>query len=122
MRCQSLFIPSHDRFATDVDSALGGLGEHPSPGEMLAACVASCMLSMIAYTGKNKGFATEGISIRAACAEGSRGVGSLVFDVDVPMPAAPAVRRLMEGAAASCPVGNSLHPEVKKDIRWHWAD
>lgn len=122
MRCHTLFNPSQDSFYTDVASGLGGLGEHPSPGDMLASCVASCMLSMIAYTGKNKGFETEGISISAACAEGKRGVGSLLFDVDVPMPTSPVVRKMMEGAVASCPVGNSIHPDVEKKICWHWAD
>lgn len=122
MRCHTQYTPSNDSFTTDVAAALGGLGVHPSPADMLASCVASCMLSMIAYTGKNKGFDTKGISIKASCAEGARGIGSLVFDIHVPVPTTPMARKMMEKAVDSCPVGNSLHPDIEKKIEWHWAE
>ena len=122
MRCHTEFYnATRTRVVTDVDAAMGGLGEQPSPGDLLAATVASCMLSMVAYTGKRKGFETAGICIQAACGEGAQGVGSLHFDITVPMPTQPQQRRLMEAAVASCPVGNSLHPDIPKVLHWHWA-
>lgn len=122
MRCRTVYSPSQDSFATDVAADLGGKGEHPSPGNMLASCVASCMLSMIAYTGQNKGFATDGIIIRAACGEGKRGIGSIRIHITVPAPVSPEARKLMEAAVVSCPVGNAIHPGIKKEITWQWAD
>lgn len=123
MRCHSVFHSEQPaEFSTDVDAQLGGLGRLPSPGDMLAATVASCMLSMIAYTGAKKGFPTEEVRISAACGEGKQGVGSLHFEIHVPMPTSDHTRRLMEAAVANCPVGNSLHPDIAKNIVWHWAD
>lgn len=123
MRCHTVFhSPLREEFLTDVVASEGGHGEYPCPGDALAAVVASCMLSMIAHTGKRKGFETEGICIEATCGEGSQGIGSLVFEVTVPMKTTPLERRLIEAAVANCPVGNSLHPDIPKKMIWNWAD
>ncbi len=123
MRCRTEFDkPTHPEMNTDVSTDLGGMGEYPSPGELLAATVASCMLSMISFTGRRKGFPTQGISICAACAEGKQGVGSLRFSITVPCPLSPQQRTMVEAAVASCPVGNSIHPDIPKIIEWNWAD
>ncbi len=122
MRCQTDFEASHATFTTDVASGIGGKGEQPSPGEMLAACVASCMLSMIAFSGSKKGFETEGVAIRAAYESGEKGISALIFDITVPMPTTTATRRIMEGAVKSCPVGAAISPQVEKRINWHWAE
>ncbi len=121
MRCQSRFNSSGIEFATDVDAALGGQGIYPSPGQMLACCVASCMLSMIAYTGAQKGFETEGICIHAGYESGASGITALVFEIEVPMESTPIARRMMEAAVKNCPVGKSIAPEVEKRIIWRFA-
>lgn len=123
MRCHTSFFDAERAgFSTDVDAAMGGKGELPSPGDMLAATVASCMLSMVAHTGAHKGFDPAGISIQSACGEGTQGIGSLHFDITVPMPTTPQQRRYIQAAVANCPVGNSLHPDIPKEITWHWAE
>lgn len=123
MRCHMEFFgPARAQFSTDVGRSMGGRGEQPTPGDLLAATVASCMLSMVAHTGAVKGFETAGICILAACGEGPRGIGSLELDITVPMPTTPQQRRFIEGAVANCPVGNSLHPDIAKHITWHWAE
>ncbi len=122
LRCQSRFFSSGAPFAPDIDSALGGQGIYPSPGEMLACCVASCMLSMIAYTGAQKEFETEGITIKAGYEASGKGITALKFDIAVPVVTSPAVRRFMEAAVKNCPVGNAIAPEVEKRIHWQWAE
>lgn len=122
MRCHTTYTPSGDEFTTDVASSQGGHGQHPSPADMLASCVASCMLSMIAYTGASKGFDTDGIFIKATCGEGLRGIGSLLIDIHVPHPLTSSQRSMMIGAVNTCPVGQSLHPDIEKKITWHWEE
>ena len=122
MRCHSIFSPSGDTFATDVPAAIGGRGEHPSPGDMLAACVASCMLSMLAFTATRKGVDTEGACIKARCTEGPRGIGTLEMDITMPHNLPHDTRKVLAAAVRSCPVGNAIHPEVEKKITWHWPE
>lgn len=122
MRCHTVFTTCEGEAMTDIPQALGGIGEYPAPAQMLAACVASCMLSMIAYTGRNKGFETNGIGIRAAAVERNNGISALLFDIHVPVPTTPEARRYMKGAVASCPVGRSISEDIRKEIHWNWSD
>lgn len=120
IRCHTTFRPSQCEFTTDVSAAMGGAGENPSPAAMLAASVASCMLSMIGWLGNNKGFDTTGISIAAGFAEEKGVISALSFDITVPMELTAPQKRMLEGAVKSCPVGNAIAPTVQKIIRWNY--
>ncbi len=122
MRCYSNFTPSGTTFATDVPTALGGRGEFPTPAAMLAATVASCMLSMIAYTAARRQVQAEGICIKAACTEGENGICGIELQITVPTALTHTDRKAIEAAARSCPVGKALHPDIRKNITWQWAD
>lgn len=121
MRCATQFPQGHAAFVTDVGSALGGLGEQPSPAQMLAAAVASCMASMMAYMGARRELKTEGISIAAGYEEGKSGITALNFCITVPHPTTPAERAVLEAAVKNCPVGAAIAPTVTKNITWDWA-
>lgn len=120
IRCHTTYQPSGKEFTTDVSTAMGGAGEHPSPAAMLAASVASCMLSMMGWLGKNKGFDTTGISIAAGFTEDKGVISELSFDITVPMELTAPQQRMLEGAVKSCPVGNAIAPAVQKNIRWNY--
>lgn len=122
MRVHTTYPDRTGTATTDVSEALGGLGKYPSPGEMLAACVASCMTSMIAHTAKAKGFSCEGLAIHAKVVEHLRGIASLTFHIKVPVPTTPEARRYMETAVNTCPVGRSISADIPKEISWEWAE
>ncbi len=122
LRCYTDFSPSATTFVTDIPKALGGRGEYPTPADMLAATVASCMLSMVAYTAARRYVPADGICIKAACTEDVNGITSLEFDISVPHTVANSDRIVLEAAARSCPIGRAIHPDIKKKITWHWAD
>lgn len=121
IRCHTTYQPSGKEFTSDVSAAMGGAGEHPSPAAMLAASVASCMLSMIGWLGQNKGFDTTGISIAAGFTEEKGVISALHFDITVPMALTAPQQRMLEGAVKSCPVGNAIAPTVQKDIHWNFS-
>lgn len=121
MRCHSTYTSGQAQFTTDVPAALGGRGEMPCPADMLASCVASCMLSMIAYMGQNKGIPTEGISIRSAAKSDNSGICELSFDITAPAALDEKSRKILSAAAQACPVGHAIADRVQKVITWHWA-
>ena len=121
MRCRSNFPQGNAVFTTDVGSALGGLGEQPSPAQLLAAAVASCMASMMAFMGARRGIDTTGISIQAGYEEGKHGITALNFHITFPRPCTEADRTVLEGAAKACPVGAAIAPTVQKKISWTWV-
>ena len=122
MRCYTNFSPSATTFATDIPTALGGRGEFPTPADMLAATVASCMLSMIAYTATTRNISTNGTCIKAACTEGENGISVIELTINVPTSVPHHDRKVLEAAARSCPIGRAIHPDIEKKITWHWAD
>lgn len=122
MRCITNFPQGKAVFTTDVGSALGGLGEQPSPAQMLAASVASCMASMIAFMGGRRGINTAGIAIEAGYEEGKNGITTLNFHITVPNPTTAGERSVLEAAAKGCPVGAAIAPTVEKKISWTWVE
>ncbi len=122
MRCTTQFPQGKATFITDVGSGLGGLGEQPTPAQMLAASVASCMGSMMAFMGARRELNTEGISIAAGYEEGKSGITALNFCITVPRPTTPAERAVLEAAVKNCPVGAAIAPTVAKNITWNWAE
>lgn len=121
MRCRSEFTQGNAVFTTDVASALGGRGEQPSPAAMLAATVASCMGSMMAYLGARRDIDTTGISIESGYEEGKNGLSALLFHITVPQAVDEAGRSVLEAAVKGCPVGAAIAPTVEKKISWTWA-
>lgn len=122
MRCVTQFSQGEATFITDVGSALGGQGEQPSPAQMLAAAVASCMASMMAFMGARRELKTDDISIAAGYEEGKSGITALNFCITVPHPTTPAERAVLEAAVKNCPVGAAIAPTVAKNITWKWTD
>lgn len=122
MRCVTSFPQGSAVFTTDVGAALGGLGEHPSPAQLLAAAVASCMASMMAFMGARRHLNTEGTRIEAGYKEGRNGISELHFHITVPQPVDEAGRAVLEAAVRNCPVGAALSPSVEKKISWTWAE
>ncbi len=101
---------------------MGGMGEFPSPAALMTAAVASCMLSMIALTGQNKGENTTGIRIASDYETDEKGrISALLFDITVPSVVSPTVRRMMESAVKICPVGAIIDSSVEKRITWNWT-
>ena len=121
VRCQSIFTPSKEEFFTDIETAAGGKGEYPSPADMLAATVASCMLSMMAWTGKKRGFDTRGISIAASAEEKGGKLTAMHFHITVPQNCDGGTRLHLEAAVKHCPVGNALASSIEKHITWDVA-
>lgn len=122
LRCRTSFPQGKAEFTTDVSTALGGHGEQPSPAQLLAAAVASCMASMMDYLGSRRGINTIGISIDAGYEEGRNGITALKFHITVPHATNAGERALLETAVKNCPVGAAIAPTVEKKISWTWAE
>lgn len=121
MRYRTEFSQSNVCITTDISAALGGRGESPSPAQLLAASVASCMGSMMVFLGARRGINTEGITIESGYEEGKNGITALNFHITVPQPLTKEEQTILEAAVKGCPVGAVITPGVTKNISWTWA-
>ena len=115
--------PSGSELETDAPKDNEGRGEAFSPTDLLATALGSCMLTVMGILARRKGWAIEGARARVEkhmVVEPVRRIGKLVVEFD--MPAVPeGASTMLERAAHTCPVHQSLHPDVELDIRFHWA-
>jgi len=54
-------------------------------------------------------------------ADAPRRIARLATMIDVPLPADHPDRELLERAALTCPVHQSLHPEIEKPLEFRWV-
>jgi putative redox protein len=123
LRTRATHGPSQSTLETDAPKDNEGRGEAFSPTDLLATALGSCMLTVMGIFARRKGWPIEGARARVEkhmVAQPVRRVGRLVVEFDMPKVPEEA-RPQLERAAHTCPVHQSLHPDVELDIRFHWA-
>ena len=116
--------PSGAALETDAPVDNLGRGEAFSPTDLLAASLASCMLTTLAIVGGREGFSVDGGRARLEKhmeLEPRRRVGRVVVALELPASIASEQRPRVEEVARSCPVAASLHPETRVDLTIDWC-
>jgi len=122
-RTEATHIDSQNTIITDAPKDNQGQGEAFSPTDLLSTSLASCMLTIMAMKAKSLGVPFEGVEVQVEkkMTASPRRVGEIVLHFDWKKQesnySAEVLLQLKE-AGLSCPVYLSLHPEVKKTIRW----
>lgn len=114
--------PSGSRLETDAPKDNEGLGEAFSPTDLLATALGSCMLTVMGIVARRHDWPLEGARAhveKRMVAQPKRRVGKLVVDLHLPALGAEA-RRVLERSAHTCPVKQSLHPDVEIEVRFLW--
>ena len=124
-RCESTLESNGAKILTDAPKDSGGQGEMMSPTDIVGAALGSCVVTMVALAAKKAGADLGEVSAhvsKSMVSEPKRRIGE--FHVTVSVPNWPAlseeVRKRLESAATSCPVKNSLHPEIKMTISFEY--
>ena len=123
MHCSNTHGPSGSEFATDAPVDNNGRGESFSPTDLVATALGSCMATIMGIAAKRKDIALEGMVIRVAKHMSEnlpRRIAKLEVTIEVPLPADHPERKLLENAALTCPVHQSLHPDIEVPIQWCW--
>jgi len=123
LRTQATHNQSGTQIITDAPTDNQGKGEAFSPTDLFAASLGSCFLTIAGIAAQAHGFSIDGarVEIQKIMTENPRRVGEIVLDIYLPANNYnDREKRMIEGAAATCPVAQSLHPDIKKTVRWHY--
>ena len=120
-RCFTTHKATGVSFTTDLDASHGGLAENPSPGEMLAATLASCMMSMVSFIAGRKEIDVTGMKIEASPVAENGKITQIVLKAMMPLPADHPARKSLEASALTCPVHGALRANIETPIEWHWV-
>ena len=122
LRTEIEHIQSGNTITTDAPLDNNGKGEFFSPTDMFASSLGCCMLTIIGIAANTHGFSIDGttLEIEKIMAANPRRVAEIKIDVHFPKDAnyTDKQKRIIEAAAKTCPVANSLHPDVIKNITY----
>lgn len=123
LRCGAQHMPSQAKFDTDAPVDNNGRGEAFSPTDLVATALGTCMATVMGITAKNKNVELRGmrVAIEKHMSEDlPRRVSRLNVEIFMPISEDHSERRILQGAALSCPVQHSIHPDIQVDISWYW--
>ncbi len=109
---------------TDATKTWGGLGELPSPGDLVGVALGACILTVAAVAAQKGGFdfSSATISVEQEFSSGAKARITTIrvlasLPASVPADARPAIERALH----TCPVGNSLLAEIDKTLDVEWV-
>ena len=120
-----LHEPSGCRIGTDAPRDNEGRGESFSPTDLLATALATCILTVMGIVARRHDWKLEGARAlveKHMVTEPLRRVGRLVVRVEMPAGLPATARKVLERAAQTCPVKQSLHPDLAVELAFAWRD
>ncbi len=125
LHTQAVHGPSGNRLVTDAPVDNGGKGEAFSPTDLAATALGTCLVTIMGILARRHGWDLTGTRVRVLKEMTSvpiRRIGALTATISIPggRVTDPADRVLLERGAETCPVRQSLHPDVKVTMVFEW--
>lgn len=117
LRTKAHHVSSQNELITDAPLDNKGRGEAFSPTDLLATALGSCALTIMGIAANEHGFDIDGtdVKITKIMASNPRRVSEVVVEFDFPENNyTDKEKKIIRLAADTCPVNQSLHPELKK--------
>jgi putative redox protein len=125
LRTEAVHLQSGSTMETDAPTDNHGKGERFSPTDLIGTALASCMLTTIAIRARALEDILKGVRIdtrKVMSATPPRKIAEIHLTYNYPQgfSATPEQRSEMERIAWSCPVKESLHPDIRLEVDFNW--
>lgn len=120
LRVKLIHGPSGSVLETDAPLDNQGKGSRFSPTDLVAAALASCIVTIMGIVAKRDGIRLDGLSFKLEkhMNESPRRIGKIIIEINMPKGLTEDERKKLEKAAHTCPVHFSLLPEIEKNIKF----
>lgn len=127
LHCIATHGPSGSKIETDAPVDIQGKGEKFSPTDLLGVSLAACIGTTIAVYAKRYGWDLKGMKLdveKIMTKTLPRKISELPVQIYMPKDLNIGMedRKKIERVALTCPVHESLHPDVKSVITFYWPD
>lgn len=116
LHCQAIHSPSLAELSTDAPSDNNGKGESFSPTDLLATALGTCMLTIMGIAANTYSINITGTTltvVKHMINQPTRRIGSLTVSIILPQLEYSAKERdILILAAKTCPVMQSIHPDI----------
>lgn len=124
LRTTATHLRSGTVIETDAPVDNNGKGERFSPSDLVATALGSCMLTIMGIKARDKGWNIDGTKVSVEKVMGTEprritGV-KIVFDFPAGHGLEEKDRKILENVAYTCPVAESVHPDIKQDVTFNW--
>jgi uncharacterized OsmC-like protein len=126
LRTVAKHLQSETMIETDAPVDNQGKGERFSPTDLVATALGNCMLTIMGIKARDMNVSLEGtkVDITKIMASAPRRIGEIKVVINFPesLQVDEKQRTVLERAAMTCPVFESLHPDLKKDVEFKWRE
>lgn len=123
LRTSATHLKSGNSIITDAPTDNHGKGEAFSPTDLVATALASCMLTVMGIKAEAKGIDIDGAKadITKIMASGPRRIAEAQVKIVMPKNGySEEDIQLLERTARTCPVAQSLHPDLVQAVEFVW--
>ncbi len=125
LRCKATHLFSGNSIETDAPLDNQGKAQRFSPTDLVATALATCMLTVMGIAARTHNLNMDGTvcDVEKIMIPNPRCIGEI--KIVITFPAAEKYedkyKTLLEKAAMTCPVIESLHPDCKKTVSFIWG-
>jgi putative redox protein len=124
LRTVSTHIQSGSSFETDAPTDNQGKGEKFSPTDLVGTALAGCMLTTMAIKARHMEEALKGVKINVLkiMSSNPRRISGLhlTFNYPAGFSATADQKAELENIAMTCPVKESIHPDIDLKVDFNW--
>jgi len=125
LRCEAVHQPSGIRLNTDAPKDNMGKGESFSPTDLVATALGTCMMTLMGIAARSLNVDLKGTRVtvqKEMVAVPMRRIGKLTVKIAVPTKLTDEQKQKLQQAALTCPVHQSLHPDVQQPVEFVWTE
>jgi uncharacterized OsmC-like protein len=123
LRTRATHGPSGNSVLSDAPVDNHGRGESFSPTDLVATALGTCMATVMGIFAERHGIDLRGmrVTVKKEMVQAPvRRIGRLTSEIRIPWPPDHPHREALERTALTCPVHQSLHPDVEKPVTFLW--
>jgi putative redox protein len=124
LRTRLTHIYSGNGIITDAPLDNQGLAQAFSPTDLVASALGSCMMTIMGIKARGMNLDLKGteIEITKVMASEPRRISEVHATIKFPPNNfSDKEKAILENAAKTCPVAQSLHPDIKQDLVFVWG-
>src|SRR5690554_5757443 len=122
LRTENEHLKSGNKFMTDAPTDNNGKGEAFSPTDTVATGLANCMITVMGIKARDMNVNIDGTTamVTKIMAANPRRISKIEVVLNFPSGIDEKSRKILENTGRTCPVMQSLHPDIEKGIVFNW--
>ena len=123
LRTECEHLRSGNTYITDAPLDNNGKGEAFSPTDTVATGLANCMITVMGIKARDLGVDLTGsvAMVTKEMAANPRRISRIEVQLSLPGGVSDKHKKILENTGNTCPVMQSLHPDIVQDVHYLWG-